>query len=374
MNRIRQCLASGLVLLMMLMVAIPVLASDLGDQQQQMQQQIQDQQGKTAVAQQKVESMADQVHKVDIELEQSRADYKAIQDKLSATQQQIKTNTVVLATAEKRLAAQNLILNKRIRDIYQNGQLSYLDVLLGANDFNDFTSRADILQRLINSDLKLVLKVKAERELILQTKTQLDNDQASIQVLKLAVEEKKRTIELSKKEKESLLASAVNDRDISEKAYQELVKTSLRIEQMIRNNQSSYSGSRGGTGAMIWPTDATAITSPFGSRTHPIFGSTRFHSGIDIGADYGDSVHAADGGVVISAGWLGGYGKAVIIDHGNGISSLYGHNSELLVSEGQSVRKGQVISRVGSTGDSTGPHLHFEVRQNGSPVNPMGYL
>ena len=374
MNRIRQCLASGLVLLMMLMVAIPVLASDLGDQQQQMQQQIQDQQGKTAVAQQKVESMADQVHKVDIELEQSRADYKAIQDKLSATQQQIKTNTVVLATAEKRLAAQNLILNKRIRDIYQNGQLSYLDVLLGANDFNDFTSRADILQRLINSDLKLVLKVKAERELILQTKTQLDNDQASIQVLKLAVEEKKRTIELSKKEKESLLASAVNDRDISEEAYQELVKTSLRIEQMIRNNQSSYSGSRGGTGAMIWPTDATAITSPFGSRTHPIFGSTRFHSGIDIGADYGDSVHAADGGVVISAGWLGGYGKAVIIDHGNGISSLYGHNSELLVSEGQSVRKGQVISRVGSTGDSTGPHLHFEVRQNGSPVNPMGYL
>ena len=374
MIRSRQYLSSILVILMVLMVALPVLASDLGEQQQQMQQQMQSQQGKTAVAQQKVDSMADQVHKVDIELEQSRAEYKAIQDKLSFTEQQIKANTVILATSEKRLAAQNLILNKRIRDIYQNGQLSYLDVLLGANDFSDFTSRIDILERVINKDMEIVLKVRAERALILQTKSTLDRDQASILELKKAVEEKKKVIELSKKEKDGLLALAVNDRDISERTYQEMVQTSQRIEEMIRNNQSSYGGSRGGSGALMWPTDATYITSPFGSRSHPIYGSTRFHSGIDIGADYGDSVRAADGGVVISAGWLGGYGKAVIIDHGNGISSLYGHNSELLVSEGQSVRKGQVISRVGSTGDSTGPHLHFEVRQNGSPVNPMNYL
>ena len=370
MVRSRRYLAAGLVLLMTLMVALPVLASELGELQQQMQTQ----QGVTAAAQQKVDSISEQVHKVDIELDQARMEYKDIQNRLSATELQIKTNTVILATAEKRLSAQNLILNKRIRDIYQNGQLSYLDVLLGANDFSDFTSRVDILERVVNKDLELVLKVKAERQLILQTKASLDSDQASILQLKQAVEEKKRIIEISKKEKESVLSSAVNDRDKSERAYQEMVQTSQRIEEMLRNNQGSYSGSRGGSGAMIWPTEATYITSPFGSRSHPIYGTTRFHSGIDIGADYGDSVQAADGGVVVSAGWLGGYGKCVIIDHGNGISSLYGHNSELLVSEGQRVRKGQVISRVGSTGDSTGPHLHFEVRQNGSPVNPMNYL
>jgi murein DD-endopeptidase MepM/ murein hydrolase activator NlpD len=105
-----------------------------------------------------------------------------------------------------------------------------------------------------------------------------------------------------------------------------------------------------------------------------VFGSARFHSGLDIAADYGDTVVAADGGVVVHADWLGGYGKAVIIEHSNGLQTLYGHNSELVVSEGQAVSKGQMIARAGSTGYSTGPHVHFEVRQGGSPVDPTGYL
>ena len=131
--------------------------------------------------------------------------------------------------------------------------------------------------------------------------------------------------------------------------------------------------SPGRLGPLAWPTSGE-ITSPFGWRTHPIFGTSRFHSGIDIGADSGDPVVAADGGVVIESGWMGGYGKAVIIDHGNGITTLYAHNSALLVSEGQSVRKGELISRVGSTGYSTGPHLHFEVRINGLKYDPARLL
>ncbi|MBP2628399.1 MAG: Peptidase [Firmicutes bacterium] len=374
MFRIRQYLASCLVLMMLMMVTLPVVANELEEQQQQVQQQMQAQQDKTSAAQQKVDSVANQLRKVQTELERAQGDYKDIQTKLSSTEQQIKANTVVLATAEKKLSERSLILNKRIRDIYQNGQLSYLDVLLGANDFSDFTTRMDILKRIINRDLELILKVKAERELVLQTKASLENDRASILTLKQAAEERKKTIEVSKKERQRVLDAAVSERDASEQAYQELVDTSRRIEQMIRNKKSSNSGPSGGTGAMIWPTDVREITSPFGWRTHPVFGSQRFHSGIDIGADYGDTVSAADGGVVIFADWMGGYGKAVIIEHGNGISTLYGHNSQLLVSEGQRVRKGEAISRVGSTGYSTGPHLHFEVRQDGSPVNPMGYL
>lgn len=373
MLRIRQYLASGLVLLMMLMVTVPVVANELEEQQQQVQQQMQAQQERTAAAQQKVDSVASQLRKVQTELEKAQGDYKDIQAKLSSTEQQIKTNTVILATTEKKLSERGRILNTRIRDIYQNGQLSYLDVLLGANDFNDFTTRMDILKRVINKDLALILKVKAERELVLQTKAELERDRASILPLKQAAEERKKTIEVSKKERQRVLDGAVSDRDASEQAYQELVDTSRRIEQLIRNKKAS-SGPSGSTGAMIWPTEAREITSPFGWRTHPVFGSQRFHSGIDIGADYGDTVSAADGGVVIFADWMGGYGKAVIIEHGNGISTLYAHNSQLLVSEGQRVRKGEAISRVGSTGYSTGPHLHFEVRQDGTPVSPMGYL
>lgn len=374
MFRIRQYLACGLALLIMGMAALPVLANELGEQQQQIQQQMQAQQEKTAAAQQKVDSVSEQLRKVQTELEKAQGDYKSVQSKLTATEEQIKRNTVVLATTEKKLSERSLILNTRIRDIYQNGQLSYLDVLLGANDFGDFTTRVDVLKRIINKDLELILKVKAERELILQTKAQLDNDRAEILVLKQTIDEKKKIIEASKKERERVLDAAVSERNASEQAYQELAQTSQRIEQMIRNRQSSNQGPSGSTGAMIWPTAVTEVTSPFGWRTHPVFGSQRFHSGIDIGADYGDTVSAADGGVVIFSDWMGGYGKAVIVEHGNGISTLYGHNSELLVSEGQRVRKGQPISRVGSTGYSTGPHLHFEVREGGSPVNPMGYL
>ncbi|MBC8015093.1 MAG: peptidoglycan DD-metalloendopeptidase family protein [Sporomusaceae bacterium] len=373
MFKVKPHLAWGLAALMMLMVAAPVLASELGEQQQQVQRQMEAQRGKTAAAQKKVDSVSDQLRKVQTELEQARGDYKAIQAKLSHTEDQIEINTAILETAEKRLSERNVILNKRIRDIYQNGQLSYLDVLLGARDFTDFTTRSELLKRVLNKDMELILKVKAEKELVLQTKQALDRDRASILELKQAAEEKKKTIEASKIAQEAVLATAVSEKSASERAYQDLVATSQSIEQMIRRNQSNQ-GPSGSTGSMIWPTDVTLITSPYGWRTHPVFGTQRFHSGIDIGSDYGDTVSAADGGVVIFSDWMGGYGKAVIIEHGNSISTLYAHNSELLVSEGQRVRKGEPISRVGSTGYSTGPHLHFEIRQNGSPVNPMGYL
>jgi murein DD-endopeptidase MepM/ murein hydrolase activator NlpD len=124
---------------------------------------------------------------------------------------------------------------------------------------------------------------------------------------------------------------------------------------------------------MVYPC-AGEITSGFGWRTHPILGYQRFHAGVDFGADYGTVIYAADSGTVIFAGWYGGYGNAVIIDHGGGITTLYGHSSELYVAEGQTVQRGQAIAAVGSTGLSTGPHLHFEVRENGEPVDPMAYL
>ncbi len=374
MFKFRQYLAMSLAAVVMCVAIGPALASELAEQQQQVQQQMQIQQEKAAEAKQKVNSVADQLHKVQIQLDNAQGDYNAIQAKRSATEELIAVNTTVLAKAEKNLAERSLILNKRIRDIYQNGQLSYLDVLFGANDFNDFTTRMDLLKRIMDKDIELIVKVKAERQLVLQKRAELESDKAAILQLEKAAIEKKRIIESSKKEREAVLAAAVNERDTAEQSYQELLETSRKIEQMIRSSQGGKQGPSGGTGAMMWPTDVTEITSPYGWRTHPIFGTSRYHSGIDIGADYGDSVRAADGGVVIYADWMGGYGKAVIIDHGNGISTLYGHNSELLVVEGQRVRKGEVISRVGSTGYSTGPHLHFEVRENGSPTSPMDYL
>lgn len=365
-------IALALAVAFLLTSVLPVLANEADQQRlQEVQQQMQQQQSKVAQAQRQVDSVSEQLRLIQVDLDGAQNEYKEIMSRLSYTEEQISINTQILKKAEKNLAERSKILNNRMRDVYKNGQISYLDVLLGASDFGDFTTRLDVLKRVLNQDVVLIAKVKADRELILEKKAQLETDKAAILTLKDGAAEKKRVIESRKKEREVVLGAAVNQRDIAERAYQELVETSRRIEQLIRSQQRSRGSET--TGAMIWPYSGE-ITSPFGWRTHPIFGTSRFHSGIDLGADYGDPIVAADGGVVIYADWMGGYGKAVIIDHGNGISTLYAHNSDLVVSEGQRIGRGQQVAYAGSTGYSTGPHLHFEVRQNGSPVNPMDYL
>nr|WP_092074358.1 M23 family metallopeptidase [Dendrosporobacter quercicolus]NSL49262.1 peptidoglycan DD-metalloendopeptidase family protein [Dendrosporobacter quercicolus DSM 1736]SDM89902.1 Septal ring factor EnvC, activator of murein hydrolases AmiA and AmiB [Dendrosporobacter quercicolus] len=350
-----------------------VWANHLNDQLDSVNRQMREQQTKAARAQQKVDSVSGRLKKIQDDLDTAVADYQAIQSRLAYTEQQIELNGQILAKAEENLNERTQILNKRMRDIYENGQLSYLDVLLGSNDFNDFTTRMELLKRVVNQDVVLVARVKAERELVLQKRAELTRDYALVAALHKEAEEKQRMIEARKNQQEDVLAAAMNERDVAENAYQELMETSRQIEDMLRRSQIGSGGAPGSTGSLLWPA-AGPITSQFGWRTHPIFGTQRYHSGIDIGADYGDNVSAADGGVVIYADWMGGYGKAVIIDHGGGISTLYAHNSELLVGVGEQVRKGQSIARVGSTGYSTGPHLHFEVRENGAPVSPLGYL
>ncbi|MEG6584956.1 murein hydrolase activator EnvC family protein [Dendrosporobacter sp. 1207_IL3150] len=373
MHRVKRIAAIVMTVIMLAAAAGTVMANNLNDQLESVQKRMQDQQSRASQAQKQVNSVSGQLKKIQGDLDGATAEYSTIQSKLTYTEEKIEQNTEILAKAETNLTERSKVLNKRMRDIYQNGQVSYLDVLLGASDFTDFTTRMDILKRVVNQDITLITKVKAERELILQKKAELERDRAAIEQLHAAANEKRLAIAARKNEREAVLASAVNERDTAEQAYQELLETSRQIEQLIRNSQSGKGGSTSGTGIMAWPA-AGPITSPFGWRTHPIFGTQRFHSGIDIGADYGDIVSAADGGVVIYSDWMGGYGKAIIIDHGGGISTLYAHNSELLVGEGERVRKGQAITRAGSTGYSTGPHLHFEVRENGSPVSPMGYL
>lgn len=352
----------------------PVWADSLDDAQSQLQDvqnQMQQQQQRVESAQQQANSITGQLQAIQQELDAADKNYRDTQVRLANTQAQIDTNTAQLAKAERDLAARTQVLEQRLRDIYENGQVNYLDVLLGSADFNDFISRLDLLKRVLQRDATLIAQVRQERQLIMDKRAELEQERATLAALQQQALAQKNAVAAKKAEKEQFLNSVLAQRDAAQRAYDELQQTSQQIAAMIRRSQQG--GRPGSTGAMLWPVSGP-ITSSFGWRTHPIFGTALFHSGLDIGVDYGTPVQAADGGTVIYAGWMGGYGKAVIIDHGGGISTLYGHNSELLVSEGQSVRKGQVISYAGSTGYSTGPHVHFEVRVNGSPVDPLGYL
>ena len=205
---------------------------------------------------------------------------------------------------------------------------------------------------------------------------------------------------------QALIDLMENDKEVYDRQYDEMMASSAEVERLIHAKEEEMRraaeaarrqaeqearaaqagnvvelGEDGGGGyvmpsyggGMIWPISGP-ITSEFGWRTHPIFGSARFHSGIDIGGDYGLPIHAAAGGVVIEAGWIGGYGNTIMIEHGSGIVTLYGHNESLAVGVGQQVNQGDVIAYCGSTGISTGPHCHIEVRVGGEPVSPWDYL
>ncbi len=376
-NRNRYRLLSALlVVLLFVLAAAPALADELEEKQQQLtnvQQQIEAQQRKAELARRKEQTIAEQLRAIQQELDVAEEEFEAINDQLENTEQHIKSNIELSNRLTKKLEAQTKTLHRRIRDIYKNGQVNYLDVLLGAKDFNDFVSRMDILKKILAYDNALIQGTKTDREALRKAKEQLETDRAKIVELRKLAAAKREQVASRRQERRGVLNAATYERETAERAYRELIETSRQIEQLIKRIQSGDKNIGGSTGTMTWPAEGE-VTSPFGWRVHPIFGTQRLHTGIDIGADYGDAIRAADGGVVIHADWMGGYGNAVIIDHGNGISTLYAHNSQLLVSEGQTVSKGQTVARCGSTGYSTGPHLHFEVRHNGSPVNPLNYL
>lgn len=362
---------------------------DLTNQLDSIQQQVNQQNAIKSDAETVIGSVSEQLRQIEGQLRQATTELNTITEQRVAVENDITLNERQLAEAQKRLEGREAVFYKRVRDIYINGRLSYLDVVTGSKDFSDFANRLEVLKRIIDSDINLISEIKKERAQIEAHKKKLEEDRAKLVDLEKAALAKQAEIEQKKAERNVVLQKAQNDRAVAMQAIEELNASSAQISAMLKERQaaraaaaaaaaqaagqgSSYTWVQG-TGQLGWPVSGE-ITSPYGYRVHPIWGTTIYHSGIDIGVDEGTPVHAADSGVIVWSGWMGGYGYAVVIDHGNGLSTLYGHNSELAVDEGQSVSKGQVVAYAGSTGNSTGPHVHFEVRENGDPVDPMGYL
>ena len=322
----------------------------------------------------KIDSLSEQKRLLDEQASAAIAEHRARRAELNATLERLEENEEKLEVAERDFDRKSEALGRRVRDIYINGQISYVDVLFGAKDFSDFLTRMDLLKRVIQQDYDLVQVVFAEKTAIETSQKELEKDKTAKEKLVASAADRKKEAEKKQAAKQAIIDKMETDRATQERIINENLAASKEVEQMIRNSRyQPASPALSGGGALNWPLGGP-ITSPFGWRVHPITGASRFHSGIDIGGDYGDTIHAAGAGIVSYAGWISGYGYAVIIDHGGGISTLYGHNQALLVSEGQSVSQGQAIAECGSTGNSTGPHCHFEVRVDGEPVDPMGYL
>ena len=362
---------------------------DLTNQLSNIQQQMTNEANKKSEAEKTIGTVYEQLHAIQRDLDTATAELKQVQAERIQLDKDITKTEAELKAAQARLQSREKVFYKRVRDIYINGRLSYLDVVVGSKDFSDFANRMEMLKRILQSDMDLINTIKIEREEIASKKAKLEEDRAKVLELEKVAQEKQNLINQKKAERQAVLERAMNDRDTAERAYNELMASSASITAMLQQRAAeraaaaaaaaSQGGSGGGatwvqgTGQLAAPVVAP-ITSDFGWRIHPIYGTRRLHAGTDFGVDEGTPVHAADGGVVVEAGWVSGYGYTVIIDHGNGMSTLYAHNSDVAVSPGQTVSKGQVVSYSGNTGGSTGPHLHFEVRINGEPTDPMGYL
>lgn len=302
----------------------------------------------------------------------------SLDGKIKDTEDKIKIAEEELKEAEEKVAVQNANLNSRLRNMYKNGSVGFLDVILNSDSISEFISNVEMVKIIYSSDQEVLEQLQTafdeidakkkeletlQEEMVAQKQTQLDK-QTALETDKAAVTKKKEGVTRANGEVEDNI--------------KELEAEADEIEGIIKNDNSSSSNSSYNDGAFLWPVPANRkINSPYGWRNCPFHGR-EIHSGIDIDADYGDKIVAAASGTVISSKYNGGYGYCIIISHGGGLYTLYAHNSSLLVKSGTYVKKGQQIARAGSTGNSTGVHLHFEVRKggnsSGSHVNPMGYF
>lgn len=288
------------------------------------------------------------------------------------TEQDINAKSVALKIAENNIGNKKDTLNARLRVMYKTGSVGYIEVLLGSNDFGDLMTRIDTVRKIFLHDTNMIQFLMEQRDIIEQTKTDLEVYKNR---LKQKVNEKE-AAQANLNVKVGELATAKQQLAADYKALEAqedaLKAEADKVTKLLASMKvtQKYVG-----GVMSWPVPASSrITSSFGYRIHPILKTKKLHTGIDIGVASNSNVIAAQAGKVIHSGWLGGYGKVLIIDHGGGIATLYAHNNTLLVSVGSKVTRGQVIAKSGSTGLSTGPHVHFEVRVNGAYVDPMKYV
>ncbi|MNI26869.1 Murein DD-endopeptidase MepM [compost metagenome] len=396
-------MTSGLLLIPYAGMAASTNTSSIDQQLKQLKQD-------QATAKKNAEAAEKEISQVQEEKDQTTVDMNALLDQLDAASKKLSDltqritqvsdelveNGKQLDEAEARVESRDQMLKSRLRLMYMNGSVSYMDVLLSATSFSDFLGRLEALKSIVNQD-KDILESNIKDKALVEVKKQ-ETEQQLVEVKQLftqadavrnqlQVKEKEKEVKiasLTKKEKKLEGITEENEKLLIQFAAQEAkLQAQKRAEEAAKaaKNKSkpatassfTYSGGKFGYPLKIQGT----LTSDFGSRRDPITGKAEaFHSGLDIAAPGGTDIVAAENGVVIVASWWNGYGNTVIIDHGKGVWTLYGHirNDGTVVKQGDTVKRGQKIAEVGSTGRSTGNHVHFEVRINENTVDPKPYL
>jgi murein DD-endopeptidase MepM/ murein hydrolase activator NlpD len=322
-------------------------------------------------------TIAAELTEIKARLNQTRTRLSEAKARLVRTRREQAKVAAALKKSQDRLRARELNLASRMAANYRQGPVRYASVVLGSRSMGEFVTRTHFVRTIVRYDAQLIAQIKADRVEVLRWKQQVDDKAKQVTALNQELAERQAEETQDTLRQRAVLAEAKARRAELEDDLNSLEDDSARIAATLRRLEVTPGGKArrlvSFNGQFVRPVPG-GIVSSFGMRYHPILHRSRLHAGVDLSGSTGTTIVAAASGVVVFSGTMGGYGNVVVVDHGGGISTLYAHCSARLVGEGQSVSQGQAIARVGATGLATGPHLHFEVRKNGSPVNPVGAL
>lgn len=312
--------------------------------------------------QQKLENASASLHN-------TKAQYSSLENQLANMERDLATSLAEFNQANARMKV-------RIRQVFKNQRTGMFELIFSAKDLNSLLDVVYFEKIILKKDYQHMMAVKIKSQKIAKMKQDIENRKIELAQSIQTINSQQKYIKNAIAQNQNMIHKYKTDRATYERAERELARQSASIQSMISRNQGASTVKISSTGFM--KPIGGRITSPFGWRTHPIFNSRTFHSGVDIAGPNLGSIRASNSGKVIYAGWYGGYGKVVILDHGtiNGraMTTLYAHMSTVKARQGQFVQKGEVVGYEGTTGYSTGPHCHFEVRINGKPNNPLNYI
>lgn len=370
-------------------------------QQQQLTNQVEQNKKNIDTVQKDVTEVQSEILELDKKIGGLSGNIYTLETEIGALTLDIAQKTQELKDAEIHLEESQKLFGERVRAMYMNGKVDYIEVIFNSKDMEDLLLNYEIVSSIADSDNKLIEEISSQINLITETKASLESNKVKVEQSKTRLEAEKNQYVAANQQKQAYMNKLQSDvqtytREVeaAENEWANLDKEIARLQSEISvarqreaaeaqaaraRAQKSVSvrsldaQARSGA-ALSWPVPGNySISSPYGYRVHPILGTTKFHSGVDIPAASGTPVIAVKSGTVIMSKFMSGYGNVVMIDHGDMVT-VYAHNSSNRVVAGQSVSAGNVIALVGSTGMSTGPHLHFEVRINGQTVNPLGYI
>ena len=350
--------------------------SDLQTEHQEVQNQLNNANSELTEVQEELSANLQQVQKLDEKIQNSEAELEQTNKKINQLNSSVQEIEGMLKISKENYEKQKGMLEERLVLIYESGDTQYLDVILSSRNISDFLSNYFLVTELATYNTEILEDMKTRKTEIELTQEKLDKQKKELADIKKNQLVTSTVLQNTKTLRQSYVSKlSEQEKDVQAKIDEytqrfEQINAEILALAQTEGISAQYIG-----GELAWPVPGyTRITSQYGMRTHPITGVYKLHTGVDVGAPMGANFVAANDGIVVKAGFNSAYGNMVIIDHGGGISTLYAHGSEIVASVGQTVKRGDVILKVGSTGYSTGAHAHFEVRINGVTTNPMPYI